>query len=479
MFALLIYFPVFQDIDRLPVQLWDESRNANNAIEMVQNGNYLIRHYNGAPDMWELNPPLLTWLQSASMKVFGYNEFALRFPISLAVILTIFILLKFFKKEFGTYLPGITASLVLLTSQGYIGVHIARSGDHDAVLILFLAAAMLNFYLYIKYFNQSKYLIYTTIFLILAVYTKSIAGLFFLPGFLVYTLIKGKIKAVFSDYRTYLSILSFLFVVGIYYFLREYNNPGYLNYVWNDQLFPRFNNTSENITYAHSGYFFYFINLFDWRFTYWLPFLLGAPIYLKLKGASQFRDIILLAFSCSITLLLILSTGTKHIWYDGPVFPLFSMITGVIIFLLYKNLQDTFKKVTKNQFPFAVHFLVIIFFWPYYSAINKVYKAKEEDTRLYNGLFIRHLEKENKAYLNYSMFFQGYNAPVEFYVKALNTDGKHNVRVLGDQIKHLNIHDTIMSCDWASYHILDKAFVLNTIESFEHCRMYVIEEIKE
>jgi len=63
LFILLISFPLFLHLDFLPLRLWDEARTAINASEMYHSGRYLIPTYNGEPDMWNLKPPLMVWLQ--------------------------------------------------------------------------------------------------------------------------------------------------------------------------------------------------------------------------------------------------------------------------------------------------------------------------------------------------------------------------------------------------------------------------------
>jgi 4-amino-4-deoxy-L-arabinose transferase-like glycosyltransferase len=57
---------------------WDEVNFAECAREMLRTGDYLQPRIDYAP-FWE-KPPLFLWMQSASMHVFGVNEFAARFP---------------------------------------------------------------------------------------------------------------------------------------------------------------------------------------------------------------------------------------------------------------------------------------------------------------------------------------------------------------------------------------------------------------
>ena len=40
--GLLVAFPLFNNLNRLTIRLWDEARNACNALEMSQTGNLLV-----------------------------------------------------------------------------------------------------------------------------------------------------------------------------------------------------------------------------------------------------------------------------------------------------------------------------------------------------------------------------------------------------------------------------------------------------
>jgi 4-amino-4-deoxy-L-arabinose transferase-like glycosyltransferase len=57
---------------------WDEINFAEAAREMIVTGDYLTVQINYLP-FWE-KPPLFIWMQVISMKLFGINEFAARFP---------------------------------------------------------------------------------------------------------------------------------------------------------------------------------------------------------------------------------------------------------------------------------------------------------------------------------------------------------------------------------------------------------------
>ncbi len=77
---------------------WDEINFAECAREMLVTGNFsqVILDYQ---PFWE-KPPLFIWLQAISMKVFGVNEFAARYPNAICGIVTLLTLYHFGRKLF-------------------------------------------------------------------------------------------------------------------------------------------------------------------------------------------------------------------------------------------------------------------------------------------------------------------------------------------------------------------------------------------
>ncbi|MBP6722342.1 MAG: glycosyltransferase family 39 protein, partial [Bacteroidia bacterium] len=73
--ALVCFLPF---LNAAPLFDWDEINFAESAREMLVTGNYFQVQINFEP-FWE-KPPLFIWMQVLSMKVFGVNAFAARFP---------------------------------------------------------------------------------------------------------------------------------------------------------------------------------------------------------------------------------------------------------------------------------------------------------------------------------------------------------------------------------------------------------------
>ena len=96
--AVLLAIPIFWHLDTLPIRVWDEARLAINAYEMLNNGDLIVTHFNGKPDMWNTKPPLLIWIQALFMKILGVNELSVRMPSTIAAFLTCIVLFIFSKK---------------------------------------------------------------------------------------------------------------------------------------------------------------------------------------------------------------------------------------------------------------------------------------------------------------------------------------------------------------------------------------------
>jgi 4-amino-4-deoxy-L-arabinose transferase-like glycosyltransferase len=82
---------------------WDEINFAESAREMLVTGNFSRVQIDFHP-FWE-KPPLFFWMQALSMKLFGINEFAARFPNAVIGIFTLitfyFLGKKLYDEKFG------------------------------------------------------------------------------------------------------------------------------------------------------------------------------------------------------------------------------------------------------------------------------------------------------------------------------------------------------------------------------------------
>ena len=203
---VIAYVPLFDSLGSLPIVLWDESRLAHNALEMYNSGNWLYLTYEGVADHFNAKPPMMIWLQVLSLKTFGLNEFAIRFPTALSGLFTCLLLYWFLGKKLDKPLLGVIACVILLTSEGYVKIHAARTGDFDTLLTFFTLAYAIFYYLFLEE-GKNKYLLICFAAIVAAVLTKGIAGIVLLPALFVYTLYKRKLFFLLRTPHFYIGLV--------------------------------------------------------------------------------------------------------------------------------------------------------------------------------------------------------------------------------------------------------------------------------
>ncbi len=427
-FLLVLLASAFTFLYRLgfmPLEGFDESRLAVSALEMMQNKNYWIVTFNNKPDLWSVKPPLMIWCQALSFKIFGVNEFATRFPSAIAGVATVLIVFNFVANHFKKLNLALLTSFVLISTPGYFGKHVVRSGDYDSLLVLFLFLQFVCFYRYIKK-RENRSLWLLALFVFLAVFTKSIAGLFFIPGFLVFVLIKRNWK-IFLNPQLYFAILAVLASIAAYYFYRENLTPGYLEKVWENELGGRFNIAQEENT---GPFWFYLQTMIQFQFSYWMWFLLIFITPKFRKSLGEQKEIIQLLGIVSITFFIIISTAaTKLQWYLAPIYPLFSILVGLGFFWIAHQMIRFFtenKWGGKKIVEIVVFvFLILVPIGMLVDGIHLAPNAKKAHNELSFGEFSRMLEKHS----SYGIMIEGYDAHVDFHIKREIYYGKNVFRV--------------------------------------------------
>lgn len=418
--AVLCFFPLCYQINHQAIRQWDESRNAVNALEMLQNHNYIVRYFDGLPENWETKPPLLIWLQVLCFKVFGINELAIRFPVIMATLLTVAALILYCYKYCKNRYMGYLATLVLVTSPGYIDRHIARTGDHDALLIFFLLTVILLFYRYLLSEKPKWYLLpCISLLMALAVLTKSIAALFILPGMVISSFLFKAWGKLFTDKSFYLSWAIFMLIVAGYYIAREIKQPGYLSIVWHEELFLRYANTENR--FESGTFWYYLVHFVQSRFVPWIFLLVPACIllpFISLKPEKRFFRYLLIH---SLVFFVLISAGSKNQWYDGLLYPLFSIIIALFIVNGIRFLHTRFPALfLKKLLPIPV---MLIFLCPYIAIIKKVSRNVEYswDQELYAMPYLlRDPSILSRLPQPLHVLYEGYSAHLMFYTEAEN-----------------------------------------------------------
>jgi 4-amino-4-deoxy-L-arabinose transferase-like glycosyltransferase len=218
----IIFFIPF--LGRVHLFDWDEINFAESAREMIVTGNYHRVQINFQP-FWE-KPPLFFWLQAGSMKMFGINEFAARFPnaiFGIITLVTFFLVGKKYKSpQFG-----------FIWAISYLGTFLPhlyfKSGIIDPVFNYFIFLGIYFMYLNISgevFKNKFVYPSLAGLFIGLATLTKGPVGLLvFLISFFVYFLFTR-----FKNFPNIKKILLFIFfftIICLLWFGQEIMNNGF------------------------------------------------------------------------------------------------------------------------------------------------------------------------------------------------------------------------------------------------------------
>jgi 4-amino-4-deoxy-L-arabinose transferase-like glycosyltransferase len=312
--------------DAWPLQLWDESRNANNALEIALHGHWLVPTFDGTPDHWNTKPPLLIWLMAAGLKLGLPPLTAIRLPSWIAafsVLTMVWNALRFGLQDRAAAAIG---GALLLASLAYVGPHAARTGDFDALESLFVTGYVLCGWRVFEDRRRLAWLAATAGFAVLAVLTKGVAGLLATPGLLALAALRWRAAlALVRDWRVWALAVAALGLCAGYYLLREALDPGYLRAVLANEIGGRFSAVTEN----HKGPWFYYLVVLAGGFEPGLPLLACVAVTLRGDDARR-RSLALAGLLSGLSLLLVLSTAQSKLdWYVTPMIPLFALAAAI------------------------------------------------------------------------------------------------------------------------------------------------------
>ncbi|HFC00117.1 MAG TPA: hypothetical protein ENJ53_04870, partial [Phaeodactylibacter sp.] len=353
---IIVSFFAFFQLGNHPLQDWDESRNGINAIEMLQNKDWINLHFRGTVDDWNLKPPLSIWMIAASYSVFGLNEFALRFPAALGIIFATFFLFKIIRLYRSESFAFFTC-LILVSVKGWLGFHMGRTGDMDAILLAMLMAATFFFLQYID-FKKTSRIFLSAFFFGLAFWVKGLAMAVFIPSILLYIFFSKKINTIFLQKEIYAAIGLFLiFPLGYFWINANYGilfaqksglgNNAFTSMFWYD-IVERFGNT-QFINPADLPSKLFFFSYLDTRFNMWNYFFfagIAAVLFYFFTKKINTKQVIqklksplILVSICWAAPLTIFQnfSNVQHHWYLAPTLPFIAILTYQLIFWLKKQ----------------------------------------------------------------------------------------------------------------------------------------------
>lgn len=310
--AVLMSFPY---LGTLPLFDPDEPVYAETAREMLQFNDFISPRIYG--DFWYDKPPMYYWLVAGAFKIFGYGEFAARFPSAFLAVAGCFLLYLSGRKIFNERV-GLLASLVLSSSLEYF--YLSKAAVTDITLTFFLSGALLAF------MKRNYYIFYACA--ALAVVTKGPVGLFFcgviVAIYLLYTSNFSQLKQMklVSGGALFLAIAA-PWYLAMYY----YHGMDFL------ETFLGFHNITRFLQPEHESgsIWYYYIPVLILGFFPWTAFLAQAFLKgLRARGQDRHHSIFLVIWASTIFLFFSISQ-TKLVSYILPMYPPLALLIGCYI----------------------------------------------------------------------------------------------------------------------------------------------------
>jgi 4-amino-4-deoxy-L-arabinose transferase-like glycosyltransferase len=223
-------------------------------------------------------------------------------------------------------LAGLIGGLLLVCSVLFMGDHVGRTGDYDALLCLLTLGFVLCVGVYVdgETPHPGFWIAAAAALLVLAILTKGVAGGLAVPGLLVYAIMRRRLFAVLADWRAWLSFAGAAVVVTGYFVLRERLDPGSFAAAWSNNITDRMTTAIEGHQRGPAYYAWVLIRGFE-------PGMLLLPTLLIMPRHPDPapRRLCLLTGLAALSCLAVISLAqTKLFWYAALVVPLAAVAIG-------------------------------------------------------------------------------------------------------------------------------------------------------
>ncbi len=362
------FFSYLLGIFCVPLMDIDATQYASMSREMLRNG-YYLQLYDLGRDYLD-KPPMLFWLSSAAMKIFGVHDWAYRLPSFLFSILAVYstyrLALLFYKKEIA-YLSAV----VLASCQAmFLMNHDVRT---DTMLLGWVTCSIWQLAEWYEY-KKWKNLLIAGIAIAGGMMTKGPLALMipvfaFAPHFLLKRKWQEFTRWQYIPLLLVIAVLLIPMSIGLY---QQYDlQPGKtvlgkpissgLRFFYWTQSFGRI--TGEN-TLKENGSFFFLIQNMLWSFLPWiLFFLLGLTVAIKNIVQQRFllteKEEAITLSGFVVTYCALGSSKVQLPHYINVVLPFAAIITAHYLYrLLFTTKWSGWRKPL-----FVTHTIIFTLLW--------------------------------------------------------------------------------------------------------------------
>jgi 4-amino-4-deoxy-L-arabinose transferase-like glycosyltransferase len=402
--VLLIYiFNLFIDVMDI-----DAAQYASISMEMLQEKNFLHVYHHGLDYLDK--PPLLFWLSSGSMALFGINTFAYKLPSLLLTVLGLYSTYRFTCLYYSRK-TGIYAALILATTQALF--QITNDLRTDTNLLVFVIFSVWQLSLFVRN-NGWTNLLLGFVGVAFAMMAKGPIGLVTVAIALGFDfLVRKEWKLIFNwKWLIGLAVVAILLIPLTWGLYTQFDlhpeksaygidSPSGVRFFYWTQSFGRI--TGESQWDNGAGFFFFFHSIL-WDFQPWILYLIlgtGAAIrsfftkdadkkrkeYITLGGflivflalsLSRFKlpHYVFVTFPFGAVLAadyLLKMKGKWALWYQG----FFNLLFSVVAILGY-----TLIFPTGNVLGLTIVIVLIITSWYLF------FKLKDLSSRIFMGTIV-------------------------------------------------------------------------------------------
>lgn len=337
-FASLFYLI---NLGQRPLEDYDEATYAAVLKSSFERGDFLIFQYFG--NNWFEKPPLYFWFAAASVKVFGFNEFALRFPSAvfgiISVLAVYLILAELLKDHPSAFLGGIMLILIPFFTAA------TRNMRMDTPVTACILAAL---YFYLIGLKKEKFLLGVGLSIGLGILFKSIIGFLAVPIILIWAALTKNWVWLKNKFFW----LGNLFGIILAAPWHIYESVKFGKIFWQDYLgyhvFGRFN---ENILASKITVGYYLNSL--WKLSQPIIPLISicvmlTPIFYKNRKKLGLAPNYLIAALASIIFIFALFSlsKTKLVTYYTPLYPFIAIAAGLAYYGI-KNILVRWRWLTR------------------------------------------------------------------------------------------------------------------------------------
>lgn len=131
-------FMLLYRVDQQVIFSFDEGRHGVTAYEMLQNSDLIMSTNRGAPDFYNLKPPLSFWAIMLGYKLFGFTVLGFRFQCLLSIFLLFVLVAAWMYRRHGA-LSSVVALALLAANVAFF----ERTSDADELYWLITTASLL------------------------------------------------------------------------------------------------------------------------------------------------------------------------------------------------------------------------------------------------------------------------------------------------------------------------------------------------